>query len=76
MKREDQLSMFEPQGIQALDLLNKHRRDFLYYCDAADLWEACLCPGARDLALQQADASYLAWLTFAILLDLEREAQL
>ena len=76
MKPSDQLSMFEPEGVEALMLMKQHATAFQRAHDEADFWDSCLCPGARDTALQQADASYRAWLIFAILLDLEREAQL
>jgi hypothetical protein len=74
--KAEQLTMFEPEGVEALALMQKHARAFEVSEAQAALWDACLCPGARDAALSQADAALSAWLVFALLLDIEREASL
>ena len=75
MNAPAQLALFEPEGQEALHLMKTHAKRFEAFQAEADMWDACLCPGARDQAQQQAQASFDAWLTFAILLDLEREVQ-
>jgi len=80
MKRDpvnlDQLALFEPEAPEALRLMEHHRAVFAKAMDAADMWDACWCPGARDQAQLQADHAYANWLHCAIFLDLEREAAL
>lgn len=76
MNAAAQLSMFEPEGVEALALMKKHAQRYRQALDAADLWDACLCPGARDAALSEAADAFSHWLVFAVLLDLEREASL
>lgn len=69
-----QLSLIEPDAKQALSLLTHHAANVDRFVEAAATWEWCVCPGARDEALRQAEDAYQAWLVFAIFLDLERLA--
>ncbi len=76
MSKVDQLALFEPTGLEALSLMKRHATDFERFQDEADMWDMCLCPGARDQAISAAQKSFDAWQVCAILLDLEREAGL
>lgn len=72
----DQLALFEPEGREALELMKAQSKRYEAFQAEADMWDACLCPGARDQAQQLALEAFSAWLIFAILLDFEREAGL
>ncbi len=74
MTSADQLPLFEPEGEHALALMQAHAKRFERFVGEAELWDACLCPGARDQANELAAREFEQWLTFAILLDIEREA--
>lgn len=78
MKRDavnlDQLSLFEPDEAAALVIMTAAAARFQKAIDAADLWAACWCPGARDQAEREAGQAYADWLHAAIFLDLVREA--
>lgn len=76
MNAAGQLSMFEPEGAEALALMKRHKRGYEAAMQQADLWHALWCPGARDEALRQARDYFSSWLVLALLLDLEREAGL
>lgn len=71
-----QLSMFEPEGAQAVNLLRAHLSEANRHRDRVEYYEVLRMPGAarRETALaEQAEASALV---LAILLDLEAEAGL
>lgn len=70
----DQMSLIEPDGPEALRLMEYHAGRFEKATQAAVLWESRVCLGARDEALRQADEAYRSWLVCAIFLDLERAA--
>lgn len=76
MKRDPinlaQIALFEPDAAEALRQLTAHAARFERALEAADRWEACWLPGARDEALRQADDAFALWLVCAIFLDLER----
>lgn len=78
MKRDavnlGQLALFEPDEAQALEVMTAAMKRWLSAVDAAELWAACWCPGARDEADRQAAQAYSDWLHAAIYLDLLREA--
>lgn len=78
MKRDaanlDQLSLFEPDQAEALRIMTTAMKRWESANDAADLWAACWCPGARDAAEREADHAYRDWLHAALFLDLCREA--
>jgi hypothetical protein len=76
MNAPEQLSMFEPEGAEALALMKRHKRAYEAAIEQADLYQALWCPGARDEALRQAQAAFRSWLVLALLLDIEREAAL
>ncbi len=79
MKRDinlAQLALFEPGTADALQIMESQQKRFEGALNAADVWEACWCPGACDEALRQAADAYGNWLHAAVFLDLEREAGL
>lgn len=74
MKPVDQIGLFEPEAPEAVVAMKAQAAAFEQQQTQADIWDACLCPGARDECLRQAHRHFEAWLVFAIFLDLEREA--
>ncbi len=73
MKHVDQIGLFEPDAPEAVAALKQHAAALHQQQSQAEIWDACLCPGARDECLRQAERHYAAALVFAIFLDLERE---
>ncbi len=76
MKSADQLSMFEPEGEEALALLQQWLRTAENYLRAADTLRLCQMQGAAHKAELLAEQAARQAFTLAVLLDLEREASL
>lgn len=76
MTVSDQLSLFEPEGPEALALLRKHLADAERYAKQVTQFEALCMPGAARLAQSESDAALGRAAVLAIFLDLEREAGL
>ncbi|MET3512481.1 hypothetical protein ABIC63_000241 [Pseudacidovorax sp. 1753] len=76
MTASDQLSLFEPEGPEALTLLRKHLADAARYAKQVVQFEALCMPGAARLAQSESDAALGRAVVLAIFLDLEREAGL
>lgn len=76
MKREIQLSMFEPEGEQALELLAGKLGEVQKALALVQRMTILRMPGAARMAQRLAAQAESDALVFAILLDLEREAGL
>ncbi len=76
MTAADQLSLFEPEGPEALALLRKHLADAERYAKQVVQFEALCMPGAARLAQAESDAAMARATVLAIFLDLESEAGL
>lgn len=76
MNAPAQLSMFEPEGAEAMQLLQKHLREAEHHLSMADRFELLGMAGAVRRAEAQADDATSSALVLALLLDIEREAGL
>lgn len=76
MNAAAQLSMFEPEGAEALALLNAHVREAQRHFAAEVRFELLMMPGAARRAEAMAEEATKAALVLAVLLDLEAEAGL
>lgn len=76
MTAADQLSLFEPDGAEALALLRKHLAEAERYAKQVAMFDALLMPGASRLAHAESCAAMQRALSLAIFLDLLREAGL
>jgi hypothetical protein len=76
MNAPEQLSMFEPEGAEALALLQRYLRETEQHLNMSDRMELLGMPGASDRAHRLAEESARAALSLAMLLDFEREAGL
>ena len=76
MNAAAQLSMFEPEGVEALALLEKALADFAKHRKGVELMQLIQLPGAARIAKRLQAEAEVRVLTFAILLDLEAEAGL
>lgn len=76
MNAADQLSMFEPEGAEALALLRRHMAEASKHRKGVQLMELLELPGAARVSERLAQEAEARALVLAILLDLEREAKL
>jgi hypothetical protein len=76
MNAADQLSMFEPEGAEALVLLRRHMGEATKQRKTMQVMELLELPGAARVAERLAQEAEGRALVLAILLDLEREAKL
>lgn len=76
MNAHAQLSMFEPEGVEAVRLLRSHLAEAKRCRDRVEYFEVLKMPGAARREEAMAEQAEAAALVLAILLDLEAEAGL
>jgi hypothetical protein len=71
-----QLSMFEPEGAEAVNLLRGHLSEAKRHRDRVEYFEVLCMPGAARREAAMAEQAEAAAFILAVLLDLEAEAGL
>ncbi|MET3177084.1 hypothetical protein [Variovorax sp. UC74_104] len=76
MNAAAQLSMFEPEGAEAVNLLRSHLAEAKRHRDRVEYFEVLRMPGAARRETVMAEQAEASAFVLAVLLDLEAEAGL